>query len=70
MPGSRRRRVERFRAAALGLSVPLRRRDPLLAKLLQQQADEAMARLPPMDGVALDVRRTLAARVNGSDTRI
>ena len=51
-------------------NLPLRRRDPLLAKLLQQQADEAIARLPPMDGVALDVRRVLATRVAGGDTRI
>lgn len=51
-------------------NVPLRRRDPVLAKLLQQQADAAIARLPPLDGVALDVRRALTARVNGGDTRI
>jgi Arabinose-binding domain of AraC transcription regulator, N-term len=39
-------------------SLPLRRRDPILAKLLQQQADEAIARLPRMDGVLYDVRAT------------
>jgi AraC-like DNA-binding protein len=38
--------------------------------MLQRQADEAIARLPPMDGVVLDVRRALASRVGGSDTRI
>ena len=50
--------------------LPLRRRDPVLGGLLQRQADEAIGRLPPMDGVALDVRRALASRVGGGDTRI
>jgi AraC-like DNA-binding protein len=51
-------------------NLPLRRRDPILAKLLQQQADEAIARLPRMEGVGYDVRRALASRVAGGDTRI
>jgi AraC-like DNA-binding protein len=38
--------------------------------LLQQQADEVIARLPPLAGVALDVRRVLASRVGRGDTRI
>jgi AraC-like DNA-binding protein len=50
--------------------LPLRRRDPVLGGLLQRQADDAIGRLPPMDGVALDVRRALASRVGGGDTRI
>jgi len=50
--------------------LPLRRRDPALGSLLQRQADEAIARLPPVQGVALDVRRALASRVGGGDTRI
>jgi AraC-like DNA-binding protein len=50
--------------------LPLRRRDPVLGQLLQRQADEALARLPPMEGVDLDVRRALASRVVGGDTRI
>jgi AraC-like DNA-binding protein len=41
-----------------------------LGRLLQRQADEAIARLPPTSGVALDVRRALASRVGGGDTRI
>ena len=49
---------------------PLRRRDPALSRLLQRQADESIARLPPTEGVALDVRRALASRVGGGDTRI
>jgi AraC-like DNA-binding protein len=36
--------------------LPLRRRDPTLSKLLQRQADEAIARLAPTEGVALDER--------------
>jgi AraC-like DNA-binding protein len=50
--------------------LPLRRRDPTLSKLLQRQADEAIARLAPTEGVAPDVRRALASRVAGGDTRI
>jgi AraC-like DNA-binding protein len=50
--------------------IPLRRRDAILGRLLQQQADEAIARLPPNEGVALDVRRALASRVGGGDVRI
>ena len=47
-----------------------RGRDAALGGLLQRQADEALARLPPAQGVALDVRRALAARVGRGDTRI
>jgi AraC-like DNA-binding protein len=50
--------------------LPLRRRDPALAGLLQRHADDAIARLPSMEGVALEVRQALAARVGGGDTRI
>jgi AraC-like DNA-binding protein len=50
--------------------LPLRRRDRVLSSLLQRQADEAMARLPPMEDVAADVRRALAPRLGGGDTRI
>ena len=41
--------------------LPLRRRDSVLSSLLQQQADEAIARLPPLADCALDVRRVLAS---------
>src|SRR6266508_2533934 len=51
-------------------NLPLRRRDPILAKLLQQQADEAIARLPRMEDGLYDVRRALASRVAGGDIRI
>ena len=50
--------------------LPFRRRDAALGSLLQRHADEAIARLPPMETVALDVRRALASRVGGGDTRI
>ena len=50
--------------------LPFRRRDAALGSLLQRQADEALARLPPMESVVLDVRRALAPRVGGGDTRI
>jgi AraC-like DNA-binding protein len=50
--------------------LPLRRRDAALGSLLQRQADAAISRLPPMESVVLDVRRLLASRVGGGDTRI
>jgi AraC-like DNA-binding protein len=49
---------------------PLRRRDPALSSLLQRYADESIARLSTTEGVAVDVRRALASRVRGGDTRI
>jgi AraC-like DNA-binding protein len=49
---------------------PLRRRDPTLSRLLQRQADDHIARLPPTEGVVFDVRRALASRMAGGDTRI
>jgi AraC-like DNA-binding protein len=59
-----------FALARSTLKLPLQRRDPVLAKLLRQQADDAIARLPQTDGVLYDVRRVLASSVAGGDTRI
>ena len=50
--------------------LPLRRRDAVLSSLLQGQADEAIARLPAMEDVTLDVRRAVVSRMGGDDTRI
>jgi AraC-like DNA-binding protein len=50
--------------------LPLRRRDAVLSGLLQAQAEEAMARLPAIADVALDVRRAVTSRIAGDDTRI
>jgi AraC-like DNA-binding protein len=50
--------------------LPLRRRDPILRRLLESQADAMLARLPAGSGVASDVRRALASRVSGGDTRM
>jgi AraC-like DNA-binding protein len=50
--------------------LPLRRRDAVLSGLLQRQADEAIARLPAVEDVSLDVRRAVASRLGGGDTRI
>jgi AraC-like DNA-binding protein len=51
-------------------NLPLQRRDPILANLLRQQADETIARLPKTDDLLFDVRREVASRVAGGDTRI
>ena len=50
--------------------LPLRRRDAVLSNLLQAQAEEAIARLPAVEDVVLDLRRALASRIAGDDTRI
>jgi AraC-like DNA-binding protein len=50
--------------------LPLRRRDPVLRKVLEQHADEIAERLPAADGVALEVRRALASRIAKGDVQI
>jgi AraC-like DNA-binding protein len=51
-------------------NLPLRRRDPILRGLLEQQANEIIARLPARRDIVIDVRRLLAKRIVGGDTRI
>jgi AraC-like DNA-binding protein len=51
-------------------TLPLRRRDPILRRVLETQANDILTRLPSRMGIALEVQRTLAARVAGGDTRI
>jgi AraC-like DNA-binding protein len=51
-------------------NLPLRRRDPVLRRVLETQANEILTRLPPRMGIALEVQRTLASRVAGGDARI
>ena len=50
--------------------LPLRRRDPVLRRVLETQANDILTRLPPRMGIALEVQRTLASRGAGGDTRI
>jgi AraC-like DNA-binding protein len=50
--------------------LPLRRRDPVLQGLLRRQADELLMRLPADEGLRYEVRRALARRIAGGDTRI
>jgi len=52
------------------LTIPLRRRDPILRELLEQQADPVATAMPDIDGGALDVRRALAARLRTGQTAI
>src|SRR5262249_3337066 len=51
-------------------SLPLRRRDPILRRVLETQADEILKRLPQRVGLPLEVQRALASRVTGGDMRI
>jgi AraC-like DNA-binding protein len=51
------------------MTVPLRRRDPILREMLEQQAGAAAA-MPDIDGGALEVRRALTARLARGQTDI
>ena len=48
----------------------MRRRDPVLRKLLEQHANEIAAQVPAMDGVVRDVRRALASRFAKGEMQI
>jgi AraC-like DNA-binding protein len=50
--------------------LPLRRRDPILRRLLERQANEMIAQLPRTDRPVPKVRRILISRVAGGDTSI
>src|SRR5262249_46847515 len=50
--------------------LPMRRRDPALQSVLEGYAAEVVARIPAGDDVVSAVRRVLARRVAGGDTRI
>jgi AraC-like DNA-binding protein len=60
-----------------GLSVPahmwrlrLRRRDPVLRRMLEGFADEVAAALPAHSGLADEVQRALVSRLSGGDIRL
>jgi AraC-like DNA-binding protein len=48
----------------------LRRRDPLLHRMLEAQADDVLARTPARESVALKVQRALTSRLAGGNTQI
>jgi Arabinose-binding domain of AraC transcription regulator, N-term len=50
--------------------LPMRRRDPILRKFLESQADAILASMPARTGVAMDVRRALASRIAAGNTRM
>jgi AraC-like DNA-binding protein len=51
-------------------ALPLRRRDPILRRVLEEHADAILARLPGRSGLSHDVQRALASRIGGGDTRV
>src|SRR5262249_43312446 len=51
-------------------NLALRRRDPVLRRVLEAQADDILTRLPQRAGMAFEVQRVLASRVTGGDTGI
>jgi len=50
--------------------LPLRRRDPILRKMLEAHADEVLSREPSRAGIARDVQGVLARNVLSGDVRI
>jgi AraC-like DNA-binding protein len=50
--------------------LPFRRRDPVLQGVLERHAAEVLARIPAGDDVVSELRRVLAKRVCGGDTRV
>jgi AraC-like DNA-binding protein len=50
--------------------LPLRRRDPLLRNWLERKAEQIMASEAGQEGVAMEVRRLLAAAANGNVTSV
>jgi AraC-like DNA-binding protein len=50
--------------------LPMRRRDPILRKFLERQADSILASMPARTGVEMDVRRALASLVTAGTTRM
>jgi len=50
--------------------LPFRRRDLALQGVLERHARDVLARIPAGDDVATELRRVLASRVTGGDTRI
>jgi len=51
-------------------NLSLRRSDPILRGVLERHASEMLSRLPAIGGTGLEVRRALATRIAGGDTRI
>jgi AraC-like DNA-binding protein len=50
-------------------TLPMRRRDPALQSVLERHAAETLARIPSGDDVVSELRRVLAKRVSGGETR-
>src|SRR5262249_29091472 len=50
--------------------LPLRRRDPILRRVLEQHVGQVVARLPLPDGIVGGVRRVLAARIAKGELQI
>jgi len=56
--------------ASAAWRLPMRRRDPILRRLLEEHASAMLARVPARNGLAFDVQRALASRIGGGDTRL
>jgi len=50
--------------------LPMPRRDPVLRRFLESQADAMLARMPARTGLAVDVQRALASRVAAGPARM
>jgi hypothetical protein len=50
--------------------LPMRRRDPVLRRVLEQHAEEIVARLPAGDDVTVEIRRMIISRIVQGETEI
>jgi len=50
--------------------LPMRRRDPILQSVLERHAADVVAKIPVGDHTVTELRRVLARRVAGGDTRV
>lgn len=50
--------------------LPMRRRDPVLRRVLEQQAEEIIARLPKGDNVTVEIRRMIMSHIAQGETEI
>ena len=62
--------MERPRDQPRGLELAFAQRRPVLRDLLEQHANRLIAQLPKQGGIVHEVRRLLAKRIMGGNTKI
>src|SRR5438552_18490622 len=59
-----------FALSREGEQLPMRRRDPVLRRVLEQHAEEIIGRLPGGDNVTVEIRRMIMSRILQGETEI